>query len=236
MSKSAAKDAQEFLQKEYQGVLSTHSQKFAGYPFGSVAPYCLDASGLPIILISRIAQHTHNLTADPRCSLLIGARAAEDVQNAGRLTLLADAAPVAAAEVDAVAARYYRFFPESADYHRVHDFDFWRLTPVAWRYIAGFGAIHWLEADSVAQANPFAGEAEQGMLTHMNSDHQAALAHYQQVAQLPAGAVSLVGLDPAGMHLRIGAAIHRLPFAAHCDTPLAVRQQLVSMARSADWA
>ena len=49
------------------------------------------AAGRPLLLISRLAQHTHNLQADGRCSLLVGERHAEDVQAAGRLTLLADA-------------------------------------------------------------------------------------------------------------------------------------------------
>ena len=73
-------------------MLSTHSQAMPGFPFGSVVPYCLDANGWPLILISRIAQHTKNLQADPRCSLLVAERGAEDVQATGRLTLLAEAA------------------------------------------------------------------------------------------------------------------------------------------------
>ena len=41
---------------------SPHSPKaMPGFPFGSVVPYCLDEQGRPLILISRIAQHTHNL-------------------------------------------------------------------------------------------------------------------------------------------------------------------------------
>ncbi|MBE0944683.1 heme iron utilization protein, partial [Escherichia coli] len=49
-----------------------------------------------------------------------------------------------------------------------HDFDFWVLQPVQWRFIGGFGAIHWLAAERVPLANPFAGEAERGMVEHMN--------------------------------------------------------------------
>lgn len=95
--------------------------------------------------------------------------------------LLAEAQPLLdATEIAAAAARYYRYFPASQDYHQVHDFDFWRLQPVRWRYIGGFGAIHWL--DRVELANPFAGEAEQDMLAHMNADHAPALAHYVQLA------------------------------------------------------
>ncbi|MBF3271057.1 HugZ family protein, partial [Pseudomonas aeruginosa] len=185
MSVEAAKNARELLLKEYRAVLSTHSKKWPGFPFGSVVPYCLDAEGRPLILISRIAQHTHNLQADPRCSMLVGERGAEDIQAVGRLTLLAEARQLAEEEVAAAAERYYRYFPESADYHRVHDFDFWVLQPVQWRFIGGFGAIHWLAAERVPLANPFAGEAERGMVEHMNSDHAAAIAHYVELAGLP---------------------------------------------------
>ncbi len=91
MSVVVAKHARELLLKEYRGVLSTHSKSMPGFPFGSVVPYCLDEQGRPLILISRIAQHTHNLQKDPKCSLLVGEREAEDVQAVGRLTYLAEA-------------------------------------------------------------------------------------------------------------------------------------------------
>src|SRR5690606_2377623 len=91
MTEKASKHARELLLKEYQGVLSTQSKALPGYPFGSVVPYCLDEQGRPLILISRIAQHTRNLQQDGRCSLLVGERGAADIQAAGRLTLLADA-------------------------------------------------------------------------------------------------------------------------------------------------
>lgn len=234
VSAEARKHARQLLLKEYRGVLSTHSQAMPGFPFGSVVPYCLDANGWPLILISRLAQHTRNLKADGRCSLLVGERAAEDVQAAGRLTLLAEARQLDdAATVEAAAQRYYSYFPESQDYHRVHDFDFWVLEPVRWRYIGGFGAIHWL--DQVALANPFAaenGEVERGMVEHMNDDHAAAIAHYVEQAGLPReSAARMTGIDSEGFHLRIGQALHWLAFPEPCATPGAVRQALVAMVR-----
>ena len=138
------------------------------------------------------------------------------------------------AAIEAAAARYYRYFPQSCDYHRAHDFDFWRLEPVRWRFIGGFGAIHWL--DQVALANPFAGESEAGMVEHMNADHAAALAHYVTLAGLPADEpAELVGIDSEGFHLRIGAMLHWLPFATSCNSPLEVRQALVALARAEVW-
>ena len=234
MSAKAAKHARELLLKEYRGMLATHSKKMPGFPFGSVVPYCLDADGRPLLLISRIAQHTHNLQADGRCSLLIGERDAEDIQAAGRLTLLAEARQLnEEGAIEAAAARYYLYFPQSRDYHRIHDFDFWVLEPVRWRFIGGFGSIHWLEA--VSQANPFAGEVEQGMLAHMNRDHAAAISHYLSLAGIPGEAAEMVGIDAEGFHLRVGSRLHWLPFPTSCNSPLEVRQALVQLARAAQW-
>lgn len=235
MSAKAARQARELLLKEYRGVLSTHSKSMPGFPFGSVVPYCLDADGNPLILISRIAQHTHNLQKDPKCSLLVGERDAEDVQAVGRLTVMAEAHKLADPEaIEAAAGRYYRYFPESSQYHSAHDFDFWVLKPVRHRYIGGFGAIHWL--DNVTLANPFANKAEVSMVEHMNDDHANAIAHYVELSGLPAtAAATLVGLDTEGMHLRIGQGLHWLPFAAPCNTPIQVREALVFLARADQW-
>ena len=234
MSVEAAKHARELLLKEYRGMLATHSKKMPGFPFGSVVPYCLDEAGRPLLLISRIAQHTHNLRADARCSLLVGERDADDVQGAGRLTLLAEARQLNdEVAIEAAAARYYRYFPQARDFHRIHDFDFWVLEPVRCRFIGGFGAIHWL--DGITLANPFAGAAESGMLEHMNSDHAAAIAHYLALAGIAGEAAEMVGIDAEGFHLRVGLRLHWLAFPTSCNSPLEVRQALVQLARAAQW-
>ncbi|MEE1921254.1 HugZ family protein [Pseudomonas sp. 148P] len=235
MSATVARQARELLLKEYRGVLSTHSKSMPGFPFGSVVPYCLDADGNPLILISRIAQHTHNLQKDPKCSLLVGERGAEDVQAVGRLTVLAQARKLEdAAAIEAAAERYYRYFPDSRNYHSAHDFDFWVLQPVRHRYIGGFGAIHWI--DQLTLANPFAGKAELSMVEHMNSDHAKAIAHYVALSGLPdTQPAQLAGIDSEGMHLRIGQALHWLAFPEPCNTPTQVREALVLLAHAEQW-
>ena len=216
-------------------MLSTHSKSMPGFPFGSVVPYCLDAQGQPLILISRIAQHTHNLQKDPKCSMLVGERGAEDVQAVGRLTYLAEARKLEdSAAIEAAAERYYRYFPDSQNYHKAHDFDFWVLEPVRHRYIGGFGAIHWI--DRLTLANPFAGKAEASMIEHMNADHAKAIAHYVALAGLPKSEpAQLVGIDSEGMHLRIGQGLHWLAFATPCNTPTQVREALVYLAHAEQW-
>ncbi|MCQ9391876.1 HugZ family protein [Pseudomonas viridiflava] len=235
MSAKASKDARHLLLKEYRAVLSTHSKSMPGYPFGSVVPYCLDDRGRPLVLISRIAQHTHNLTLDPKCSLLVGERGAEDVQAVGRVTVLAQAEKLSDPDaIEAAARRYYRFFPESQSYHTAHDFDFWMLAPVRYRYIGGFGAIHWL--DEVALDNPFVGKIETGMVEHMNQDHAKAIAHYVELSGLPqTEPARLVGIDSEGMHLRIANSVYWLAFSEPCNTPTQVREALVQLAHAEKW-
>lgn len=151
-------EARALLLSSHEGILSTHSVDCPGYPFGSVAPFSVDPTGRPVILISELAQHTKNLKADGRASLIVLA-AGEDIQAAARLTLLGDFAPVPAAEVEAVATRHYRAFPESLDFHRIYDFSFWRMAVGRARFVGGFGRIHWLApAELLGQAPGEAGE------------------------------------------------------------------------------
>lgn len=226
-------ETRQLLLNSYQGVISTHSQYMAGYPFGSVVPFCLDGDGHAIILISDLAQHTKNLKADAHCSLLVLGEG-DDVQTAARLTILADAQPVTSEDVDAVAQRYYRYFPQSRDFHRVHDFSFWRLKAVKYRYIGGFGRIHWAEPSVIS--NPFFGDAEADMVNHMSEDHANALPLYCQQAQVnvPENAVlSMVGIDSEGFHLRVNDKIVYIAFPQNLSSPLQVREALVAMLKTA---
>ena len=88
-----ASEALQFLRTTQSGVLSTFSEKFIGYPFGSVAPFILDHSGQPIILISTIAEHTKNIIANPKVSLLVFA-GDDDLQANARLTIIGEAVKI----------------------------------------------------------------------------------------------------------------------------------------------
>ena len=166
----AAHGARRLLLSRTNGILSTLSRKLAGYPFGSVAPFCLDGDGRPVVLISTIAEHTRNLAADSRASLIVTERDEGDVQAVGRVTLVGDFTRIENAE-PRTETRYYRYFPASRGYHKTHDFDFYRMDVKKIRYIGGFGAIHWFEPDDILAANPFTAEQETSMVNHMNEDH-----------------------------------------------------------------
>jgi len=233
-SAAASAEAQTLIAASYDGVLSTLSLEVAGYPFGSVVPFCLDQHGRPLILIASIAQHTKNIAADPRVSLLVFERSEPDLQAAGRVTILADATRLASSERN-LATRYYRYFPQATDYDLTHDFSFHALVPRRVRYIGGFGRIHWFEPGVVVRANPFDSTQEEGIVRHMNDDHAGALVHYCRRAGIvvqEGEAPVMAGCDGEGMHLRIGQRIARIAFDAPVADLGAVRKTLVAMARA----
>ena len=89
MSKNnqAALKARTLFNTRCDGVLSTHSIDLPGYPFGSITPYCFNRHGQAVILISTIAQHTKNIKANNKVSL-IAFDDATDSQAAGRVTYI----------------------------------------------------------------------------------------------------------------------------------------------------
>ena len=46
--------------------------------------------------------------------------------------------------------RYLRLQPQAADLLALGDFSFYRITPVAIRFIEGFGGIHWVSPAAYA--------------------------------------------------------------------------------------
>lgn len=232
-------DARRLTREHFWGVLSTHSKRYPGYPFGSVVPVCPDYAGIPLILISKLAQHTQNIQAAPQVALTLvdtpdAAAGNGNVQTEARVTLLADAQPLAPDEIEAAAERYYRYFPESRGYHTELDFVFYRLQVMTLRYIGGFGRIHWLSSELLT-SNPFTPEQERGIVEHMNDDHADALVLYWQHAGLPEGVepVVMVGMDGESLVLRRGARMASVPLLHPVNDPAEARQCLVAMVKAA---
>lgn len=148
MSADPAAAARALLAAEAVGVLSTISVRRPGTPYGSVTPYALSAAGQPLLLLSGLAAHTHNLRADPRAGMFVGDKsAAADPQAGARLSLMGRAQPLAGDVADA-AARYVARWPQAADTLKLGDFAFWRFEIEEARFIAGFGDIRWLPASA----------------------------------------------------------------------------------------
>ena len=228
------KEGRELLLTAKCGILSTHSIDVPGYPFGSVTPYCLDYDGRPVILISSIAQHTKNICSNPKISLTITEEVISDPQSHARLTYLADAEKIND-RVHEVSERYYRYFPQSSDYHRTHDFSFYRLNLVRARFIGGFSKIYWLERGHILLKNPFTADEEKGIISHMNKDHKNALKYYgerfKNLDWQREEEIFMAGIDGEGFDLSVSNRFFRFSFPKRISNLKEARTVLTEMAK-----
>jgi len=131
------------LRDARHGLLSTLGLEPAGFPYGSLVLLSEMGAGTPLFLISPLAQHSKNLEADPRASLLVVARADGDPLQAPRATIAGTARALEGpAEADA-RGRFGRAHPEASLYFDL-GFRLWMLEAVEARYVGGFGVAAWV--------------------------------------------------------------------------------------------
>jgi len=135
------------------GMLATLSVEQPGFPFGSVVTYVLDDSGRPLMWLSDLAEHSRNLAADPRASLLVTEQAGSDPLAYGRVTLLGPIATLDGADRDAAVEVYRSAHPGSFG-QDFHDFRMYRLDVTAVRFVGGFARMSWVAAGNYTAAEP----------------------------------------------------------------------------------
>jgi len=227
-----------------RGSLATVAIDPPGTPFGSIITYGLDARGRPVGFVSTLAEHTRNLLADPRASLLVVEAVPEgaDPLAAGRATLLGRLEPVVGeAEQEASKAAYLASNPQ-AFYVAYGDFLCVRLEIVSIRYVGGFGRMSWVAADDYAgaEADPLATHAG-GIIGHMNSDHRGAMVElcHAYAGRADVTAAQMTAVDRYGFEVVADVtgprrqAAFRVGFRTPQLTPDAVRQELVGMLHAA---
>lgn len=230
---TAANEARLFLRTTRSGVLSTHSARFAGYPFGSIAPFVLDHDGQPLILISTIAEHTKNITANPHVSLIAFESTSADMQANARLTLLGNAT-LADKQDGALRSRYLSYFPQAAQYFDMHDFLFHRIQISQARYIGGFGKIHWINGEAFQSPPNQLLQQEADIITHMNADHADSLRDYCRHAHsVSAEQAVMLGLDCDGFDVLADGTLLRFNFETAVTDAISARQALVALSKAA---
>lgn len=138
--------ARRLLESRKSGVLATLSARMGGAPFASVTNYALDPAGRPLLLLSDLAEHTRNLAADARASLLAFEPVEDDPLPVGRATVVGEVLPVAPAETAAARAIFLARHPAAAEYVDFGDFTLYRMNVREVYYIAGFGEMGWVPA------------------------------------------------------------------------------------------
>ncbi|MBN3854281.1 pyridoxamine 5'-phosphate oxidase [Paraburkholderia sp. Ac-20340] len=173
------------------GTLATHARDPHGFPYPTLLPFATDAQHRPVILVSRLAEHTRNLQGDPRAGFLVAQTQGDDVLNAPRMTLLGLFEPTHDDAGSPLARRYLRYHPDAARYLALGDFTFWTLHIERLRYIGGFGAMGWLDGADLDTLEPLAAEEEE------------ALIRLAEVRPAPRDRFALLGVDRYGADLLI---------------------------------
>ena len=233
ISQESLQSAISLLNSKDSGILSTISLKLDGFPFGSVVPYCLNEKGQPVVLISTIAEHTKNISSDNRCSITI-VSGEHDVQANGRLCIIGNMEKVDSDDT-LIQERYYRHFPNSKTYGNTHNFSFYYLKPISYRYIGGFGAIYWIEPTDFSIDNPFHGTSEDRIVNHMNEDHLKDLTsyctHFKQMVLSEEDVIRMVGIDPLGFDVFVNDRKIRFDFKEAISNATEARERLVELSK-----
>jgi putative heme iron utilization protein len=156
------REVNRLIDSQEVGMLSTYAEadndgdykehQAAGFPFGSIVRYIVGQSdeyaGMPIVLLSRIAEHSKHLSQNNNVSLLISDQETHsDVQQTARVTILGSMIKLDAEDpaLQYDGELYFKNFPETRQYFQLLDFDFYYLHIEKKRYVAGFGRAHWLK-------------------------------------------------------------------------------------------
>lgn len=208
-------------------------------PYASLVAVACDMDASPLLLISDLAQHSRNIAADGRVSLLFdGSPAAgADPLAAPRISLLGEAKRC---DDQHRLPRFVARHPSAADYAGFGDFHLYRVEIERGHLVAGFGRISWIEGDELRLAGNIRplSEAEPAIVSHMNGDHADAVGLYAtHLLGRPGGAWRMVGIDPEGVDLRLGNEVARLDFADHLSgtvrDPVTARRALVALVAEA---
>jgi putative heme iron utilization protein len=212
-----------------------------GFPFGSLVSHAVDASGRPLLLLSDLAEHTRNLAADPRASLMAVQDGDGDPLALARVTVVGEVGELRGDEREAALAVYRATHP-GAFYAGFADFRLYRLEVASVRYVGGFGRMSWVDAAGYTDAEPDPLRPHAARIVdHMNDDHADSLVLFARVfgGREQAVEARMVDCDrygfamfsrdtPDGEQTAV-----RLPFRTRVDTPEGARTAMVNLVREA---
>jgi putative heme iron utilization protein len=233
-SRFTGTEARRLFRHVRHGSLATLDRE-TGYPYASLVNFATDLAGLPVIFVSRLARHTHNLLNNPKASLLAARLPASgDVLTGARATVLGTFEP---ARREEMAQRYADHHPQARMYLDFPDFSFWRLKPELVHAVAGFGRIETLDAGEVfLPESALAGFAElaQGAAAHLNQDHSDAVQLYAtRLLGKDEAQWRVTSIDPDGALLEGNGEVVRLDFEGVVSSAADLRAAFVKLATQA---
>lgn len=206
-----------------------------GAPYASMVTYACDHRGQPIFLFSTLSDHTRNVFADRRASLLVeDAVGKRNPQTGPRLSLMGQ---IKRDTSSGSRARFLARHPDAALYANFGDFGIYRMTLERAHYVGGFARAIWFEAKHVLTPHKIAKEIaaiEAGVVEHMNEDHLSAISAYaESLLRRKPGNWQMTGCDSDGIDLICDGRTARLDFDKPVTDSITCREMLVQLAAKA---
>jgi putative heme iron utilization protein len=219
---SSAKGAtvRRLVRRARQAALSTTmagtgTRSDSGAPFCSLVTLATDPAGAPVLLLSRLAEHTRNLTADPRAALMIADPAESHVnpQEDARVTLMGELIP----DPDPILrARFLARHPYAEMYADFADFRFFRMAVHRAHMVGGFGQAGWVEGAAALMVPEDLAEAltvrEADLCRRLGTVHAADLSRVVGPGAWRVAALDADGLDVVPDTTEADCPAVRLPF------------------------
>lgn len=207
----------------------------SGEPYVSLGMVALDHDASPLLYLSDLAEHTRNLVADARVSLLFDGTLDHAVPLAGERATVQGR--IERATDPRLLARYVARHPDAAAYAHFRDFNLYRVAVERAHLVAGFGRIHWVDGGAVlfqAAGSGVLAAQEPDIVAHMNGDHADAVQLYAtRLLRRSGGNWSMSGIDAEGCDLRQGTTVARLWFDQPVHDADGARAELVRLAQQA---
>jgi putative heme iron utilization protein len=200
-------------------------------PYVSLVTIATDTDGSPLLLLSRLADHTRNIDDDRHMSLLFdGTAGFANPQQGPRVTILGKIEHCNEARTR---RRFLARHPGAALYADFADFAFYRVHLDRAHWVGGFARAVWLDdrlsCEFTASAQFAAAEPE--LLTHINDTCAETLTLLANRLMKRRGKDwQIVAVDPDGCDLAHGKTVVRLGFNAPLGSPADAPATLAALA------
>jgi hypothetical protein len=147
MSPTRAEESRQLVARTRVASLGTRDLE-TGAPYVSLVAVADDGHGRPLLLLSGLAEHTKNLVADGRASLLLAEASPGDSMDRPRVTLTGALRWLEGEAGVEAKTRFLAAHPEAERYASLPDFRPAQLEVASVRFVGGFGRASHLSAEA----------------------------------------------------------------------------------------
>lgn len=205
--------ARRIMRRCDRATLATRHRSQHRWPFPALVLVAFDYDGSPLVMISRLAEHTQNLLNDAEAGLLFdGTSTVSPVLSGPRVTL------VGRVERSDHQHHRYRFLArhrEAAQYAAFSDFAVYRFVVAHCHLVAGFGRVQWLNADALLLIDRMTtgfSDGEPRLLARLTNGAPLGDCFARLGASSCPSDIVVTGIDPDGVDGQAAEGLRRIEF------------------------